>query len=115
VVRLVRRRGWWLVAIGAAHVVLLWSGDIVAAYGVLAVALGGMVVTGTTVSLATTAVVGSVLGTGLGAFSAYSPPGTAPFPSVAVCVGSARCRATWDSRCCSSRCCRPGRWAWAAA
>ena len=41
VVRLVRRRGWWLVAIGAAHVVLLWSGDIVAAYGVLAVALGG--------------------------------------------------------------------------
>ncbi len=84
VVRLVRRRGWWLVAIGAAHVVLLWSGDIVAAYGVLAVALGGMVVTGTAVSLATTAVVGSVLGTGLGAFSAFSPPGTAPLPSVAV-------------------------------
>ena len=25
--------GWWLVAIGVAHVVLLWSGDIVAAYG----------------------------------------------------------------------------------
>ena len=84
VVRLVRRRGWWLVVIGAAHVVLLWSGDIVAAYGVLAVALGGMVVTGTAVSLATTAAVGSVLGAGLGAFSAFSPPGTAPLPSVAV-------------------------------
>jgi uncharacterized protein len=84
VVRLVRRRGWWLVAIGAAHAVLLWSGDIVAAYGLLAVALGGMVVTGTAVSLATTAVVGSVLGTGLGTFSAYSPPGTAPLPSIAL-------------------------------
>ena len=84
VVRLVHRRGWWLVTIGVGHVVLLWSGDIVAAYGVLAVALGAMVVSGTAVSLATTAVVGSVLGTGLGAFSAFSPPGTAPLPSVAV-------------------------------
>ena len=35
VVRLIRRRGWWMVAIGVAHVVLLWSGDIVAAYGLL--------------------------------------------------------------------------------
>ena len=43
-----------------------------------------MVVAGTAVSLATTAVVGSVLGTGLGAFSGFSPPGTAPLPSVAV-------------------------------
>ena len=84
VVRLVRRRGRWLVAIGAVHVVLLWSGDIVAAYGVLAVALGAVVVSGTALSLATTAVVGSVLGAGLGAFSAFSPPGTAPLPSVAV-------------------------------
>ena len=84
VVRLIRRRGRWLVAIGAVHVVLLWSGDIVAAYGVLAVALGAVVVSGTAVSLATTAIVGSVLGAGLGAFSAFSPPGTAPLPSVAV-------------------------------
>ena len=84
VVRLVHRRGWWLVAIGAGHVVLLWSGDIVAAYGVLAVALGAMVVSGTVAGLATTAVVGSVLGTGLGAFSAFSPPRTAPLPSVAA-------------------------------
>ena len=61
-VRLIRRRGWWMVAIGVAHVVLLWSGDIVAAYGLLTAALAGMVVTGTAVSLATTAVVGSVLG-----------------------------------------------------
>jgi uncharacterized protein len=84
VIRLVRRRGLWLVAIGVAHVVLLWAGDIVSAYGVLAVALAGTAVTGTSVSLATTAVVGSVLGAGLGAFSGFSPPGTAPLLSVAV-------------------------------
>ena len=84
VVRLIRRRGWWLVAIGVAHVVLLWSGDIVAAYGLLTAALAGMVVTGTAVSLATTAVVGSVLGAGLGAFSGFSPGGNAPLPSIAA-------------------------------
>jgi len=84
VVRLIRRRGRWLVAIGVAHVVLLWSGDIVAAYGLLTAALAGMVVTGTAVSLATTAVVGSVLGAGLGAFSGFSPGGNAPLPSIAV-------------------------------
>ena len=84
VVRLIRRRGWWMVAIGVAHVVLLWSGDIVAAYGLLTAALAGMVVTGTAVSLATTAVVGSVLGAGLGAFSGFSPGGSAPLPSIAV-------------------------------
>jgi uncharacterized protein len=84
VIHLVRRRGLWLVVIGVAHVVLLWAGDIVSAYGVLAVALAGMAVTGTSVSLATTAVVGSVLGAGLGAFSGFSPPGTAPLLSVAV-------------------------------
>jgi uncharacterized protein len=84
VVRLIRRRGWWMVAIGVAHVVLLWSGDIVAAYGLLTAALAGMVVTGTAVSLATTAVVGSVLGAGLGAFSGFSPRGNAPLQSIAV-------------------------------
>ena len=84
VIRLVRRRGLWLVVIGVAHVVLLWAGDIVSAYGVLGVALAGMAVTGTSVSLATTAVVGSVLGASLGAFSGFSPPGTAPLLSVAV-------------------------------
>jgi uncharacterized protein len=57
VIRLVRRRGLWLVVIGVAHVVLFWAGDIISAYGVLAVALAGMAVTGTSVSLATTAVV----------------------------------------------------------
>src|SRR3954470_14049497 len=52
----VRRRGLWLAVIGAVHVTLLWSGDIVAAYGVLGAALAGILVAGTEVSLATTAV-----------------------------------------------------------
>lgn len=84
VVGLVRRRGLALVAIGAAHAVLLWSGDIVAAYGLLAVAFAGVLVAGTAVSLATIAVVGGVLGTSLGAFSGFSPASTAPLRSVAA-------------------------------
>jgi uncharacterized protein len=84
VVRLIRRRGLWLTAIGVVHVVLLWPGDIVSAYGLLAVALAGTAVLGTAVSLGTTAVVGGVLAAGLGAFSAFSPPGTAPLRSIAI-------------------------------
>jgi uncharacterized membrane protein YeiB len=83
VVGLLRRRGLGLTVIGVAHVALLWSGDIVAAYGVLVVALAGTVVAGTAVSLGTTAAVGGVLGTFLGAFSGFSPAGTAALPSVA--------------------------------
>lgn len=44
VVRIVRRRGWWLVAIGFAHAALLFAGDIVGAYGVLALLLAGPLV-----------------------------------------------------------------------
>jgi uncharacterized membrane protein YeiB len=44
VVRLVRRRGWWLLLIGVAHGVLLFPGDIVGAYGLLAVLLAGALV-----------------------------------------------------------------------
>ena len=84
VVALIRRRGWWLVAIGVAHVVLLWSGDIVAAYGLLTVGFAGMVVRGTAVSLLTTAVVGSVMGVAFGAFSGFPQGGTAPLRSIAM-------------------------------
>jgi len=85
VVRTVRRRGAWLVAIGAAHVVLLWPGDIVSAYGLLGVALGGLLVAGTAVSLATTAAVGTMLAVLIGAVSGFAPPGaTAPIPSIAI-------------------------------
>ena len=51
----VRRRGAALLAVGAAHAVLLWHGDIVAAYGLLAVLLAGLLVRGGTTALVTTA------------------------------------------------------------
>src|ERR687894_462079 len=54
VVGLVRRRGLALVAIGAVHAALLWAGDIVAAYGVLAAALAGVLVAGAAGRLAPT-------------------------------------------------------------
>ncbi|WP_246075484.1 DUF418 domain-containing protein [Nonomuraea terrae] len=40
--KLLRRRGWWLVAIGFAHVVLLIPIDILATYGLAAVLLVGL-------------------------------------------------------------------------
>ncbi|SHK84285.1 Uncharacterized membrane protein YeiB [Pseudonocardia thermophila] len=44
VVHIVRRRGAWLILIGAGHAALLWSGDIVGAYGLLALLLAGPLV-----------------------------------------------------------------------
>lgn len=41
-VRLVRRRGGWMVAVGAAHAVLLFSVDVIAAYGVTALLFAGV-------------------------------------------------------------------------
>lgn len=34
--QLLRRRGWWMLLIGALHGILLWSGDIIGAYGITA-------------------------------------------------------------------------------
>jgi uncharacterized protein len=42
--RLIRRRGTWMVLIGCCHALLLFSGDIIGAYGLLAVLLAGMLV-----------------------------------------------------------------------
>ncbi|MDQ2881565.1 MAG: DUF418 domain-containing protein [Actinomycetota bacterium] len=39
VCRLVRRRGWWMVVIGFCHALLLFCGDIIGAYGLIAVLL----------------------------------------------------------------------------
>ncbi|MBN9734523.1 MULTISPECIES: DUF418 domain-containing protein [unclassified Pseudonocardia] len=55
VVALVRRRGGALLAIGAIHAVLLWHGDFVAAYGLIAVLAAGLLARGTTPQLVTTA------------------------------------------------------------
>lgn len=44
VTRLVRRRGAWMVLIGACHALLLFSGDIIGAYGLLAVLLAGVLI-----------------------------------------------------------------------
>ncbi|HEY6422179.1 MAG TPA: DUF418 domain-containing protein [Pseudonocardiaceae bacterium] len=40
--KLIRRRGWWLVLFGFMHALLLFSGDILGAYGLLAIMLAGM-------------------------------------------------------------------------
>lgn len=41
--RLIRTRGAWLVVFGIAHVVLLYSGDVIGAYGAFAVMFAGVV------------------------------------------------------------------------
>ncbi|HEX8934490.1 MAG TPA: DUF418 domain-containing protein, partial [Pseudonocardiaceae bacterium] len=40
--RLVRRRGWWMVLIGFGHALLLFWGDIIGAYGWIAVLFAGV-------------------------------------------------------------------------
>ena len=55
VLAIVRRRGGALLAIGVAHAVLLWHGDIVGAYGLIAVLLAGLLVRAGTTALVTTA------------------------------------------------------------
>lgn len=88
-VSLLRRRGGWMIAIGAVHGVLLFPGDIVAAYGLLLVALAGVVVRGTDVTLGTIAVLGCVFTALTSAFSGFST-GVAVLPSIAAPdVGSA--------------------------
>ncbi|HJT02716.1 MAG TPA: DUF418 domain-containing protein, partial [Pseudonocardiaceae bacterium] len=44
VARLVRRRGAWMVLIGSCHALLLFSGDIIGAYGLLAVLLAEVLI-----------------------------------------------------------------------
>jgi uncharacterized membrane protein YeiB len=58
VTRVVRRRGLVMVGIGALHGILLFSGDIVGAYGLVALALAAVLVTGTDRGLLVIAVTG---------------------------------------------------------
>ncbi|WP_433280248.1 DUF418 domain-containing protein [Pseudonocardia xinjiangensis] len=75
VTRLVRRRGAWMIVIGLAHGVLLWSGDIIGAYGLLAVLMAGLLVRGTDLSLLVTATVGVVLASVVYALTGLTMPG----------------------------------------
>lgn len=85
--RIVRRRGWWMVAIGFVHALLLWSGDIVGTYGLVAVLLAGVLVAGSDRTLVRIAWVGVVLGGLLGVSNGFlPPPGSArsALPSIAA-------------------------------
>ena len=86
VVGLVRRRGAWMIAIGAVHGVLLWAGDIVGAYGLLAVVMAGMLVHGTDRSLIRTGVVGAALISALYAAASFpaQPDMQSLLPSMSV-------------------------------
>jgi uncharacterized membrane protein YeiB len=86
VTRVVRRRGGWMVAIGLVHGVLLWSGDIVGAYGLLAVVLAGVLVRGAPGTLVGVAIAGAVVATAFSSVAALRarPGTTAMLPSVAT-------------------------------
>jgi uncharacterized membrane protein YeiB len=74
VTSLVRRRGAWMIVIGAAHGLLLWGGDIVGAYGLLAVLMAGLLVSGPDRALIGTATAGALLTSLVYAGSALPPP-----------------------------------------
>lgn len=76
--RLVRRRGWWMVAIGFVHALLLWAGDIVGTYGLIAVILAGVLVAGSDRRLVRLAWIGILLGGLLGVVNGFLPPPGSP-------------------------------------
>lgn len=75
IVAIVRRRGFWMIVIGLVHTALLWAGDIVGAYGVLAVLLAGPLVRGSTRTLTIIAIVGIAVMSLVYAGSTLTPPG----------------------------------------
>lgn len=85
VIGLVRRRGWWLLLIGGLHGVLLFSGDIAGAYGLLGVLMATTLVRGSDRALGRLAVIGTLLVVLLGATVAVpDPEGQPVLGSVAV-------------------------------
>jgi uncharacterized protein len=61
VTSIVRRRGRWMVLIGFVHGALLWPGDIIGAYGLIAVLFAGVLVQRSTRALVVMAVAGTLL------------------------------------------------------
>lgn len=72
--RLVRRRGWWMLAIGFVHATLLWAGDIVGLYGLIAVLLVGLFVTGSDRALLVTTGISLLFAGLLGLVIELTPP-----------------------------------------
>jgi uncharacterized protein len=83
---LVRRRGTWMIVIGLAHGVLLWSGDIVGAYGLLAVLMAGLLVRGSPRGLLATGIAGAVVVALLSLPAGLPVPGDPPslLPSITM-------------------------------
>lgn len=79
-VGILRRRGAWMIAIGALHGVLLFSADIVGAYGLLLVLCAGVLVRGSERTLRLIALAGLLLTGAVGATSGL-PSGPA-WPSM---------------------------------
>ena len=83
---LVRRRGWWMVLFGFGHALLLFSGDIIGAYGLLAVVLAGVIIGSSDRKLLVLAGLWSILILLFGAAQALPLPGEAEafLPSMAT-------------------------------
>lgn len=71
---LIRRRGWWMLAIGFLHAALLWAGDIVGLYGLIAVLLVGLFLAGTDRALLVTTGISLLLAGLLGLVIGLTPP-----------------------------------------
>ncbi|TCK26680.1 DUF418 domain-containing protein [Pseudonocardia endophytica] len=81
-VGILRRRGAWMIAIGASHGVLLFSADIVGAYGLLLLLFAGVLVRGSERTLRVIALAG-LLVTGAVGVTSGLPSGPA-WPSMTV-------------------------------
>ncbi|GEL18266.1 DUF418 domain-containing protein [Pseudonocardia asaccharolytica] len=90
--KLIRRRGWWLVLFGFLHASLLFSGDILGAYGVLGVMLAGVLTRASDRTLLLAAAVWMVPVAMLGALAHSVPPdpGTAATTTDAVAAAADR-------------------------
>ena len=85
VTTLVRRRGWWMILIGLIHGIVLWPGDIIAAYGLIAVLFAGVLVRRSNSAVVVMAVVGTLLSALLLSGASLPMPGDsqAQLPSMA--------------------------------